>query len=853
MSFPYCNIGLQTGFPDNKLNYLLSIIKYTFYTAILSGHSGWAVQCVERRSFRMSIKRKLTLTTMSISLVAVVLTVTAITAYLIYDMRKSKIQSLEVTAAITGDRNSAALAFLDADRVRSNLEIFRLSPSVLATCIYDAHDNLFADYKTAEVHAECPKVRQGARQALPGMLTAFTNIRQNGTVVGSVYIIADTREIDAYVQNIMQISGTVTLLVLAIAFVLTVYFQRAISGPILEFAATVQSITNSRNYTLRAKSGYLDETGVLANAFNKMLGEVQLRDRELLSANETLEEKVVVRTRQLEDAKQKAESANEAKSAFLANMSHEIRTPLNSMIGLTELILETDMTSQQEQHMRTVLQSSEVLLELINDMLDFSKIESGKLELDCIVFDLQTAIEDTAELFAPKVREKEQQLELLVDFAPNLPRHVMGDPTRMRQILSNMLNNAIKFTHEGYVLVKAEEIQDASVPADSVQVKISVHDTGIGIPADKLQVIFDKFTQADVSTTRKFGGTGLGLSICKQLANMMGGDVTVESTPGEGSTFSATMLLKRDTKNDNDPAVPDRQVLKGKRALIIDDVEPSRRILESYLSNAGIEVSGTGHAQMALWMLADAKKTGRPFDLVLTDYVLPEITSETFPQTIKMLHPDIPVVMVTAMAESGYAQIFASAECDAYFVKPVRPSYLLDTLAIIIEAKHAGKSLSMLTPFTLFRKGAAAANDDNSFLENAEILLVEDNRANRELCIKLLENFHCHPTAVRNGEEAIAIVRKQPFDLILMDCQMPEMDGFEASTNICRMKKQREISNIPIIALTANAMQGDREKCLESGMNDYVTKPLRKAALRSVLMQWLPPKGNRLTSQAAIH
>jgi CheY-like chemotaxis protein len=333
---------------------------------------------------------------------------------------------------------------------------------------------------------------------------------------------------------------------------------------------------------------------------------------------------------------------------------------------------------------------------------------------------------------------------------------------------------------------------------------------------------------------------------------MMQGDVDVESVEGEGSTFSATMVLQRDQEAGKVLTALDRSLLKGKRALIVDDLEPSLTILASQLAGAGIMPLSADTATTALMMLAQATPTA-PFDLLITDYILPEMESEAFTARVKALYPDMPVVMLTALAEKGYAQIFASAGCDAYLTKPVRASQLLDILVMIFEARRSGKHLSMLTPLTVFRKGSVSrtqSSDDNAFLEDAEILLVEDHRANRELGIKLLENFGCSPTAVRNGEEAIDMARARAFDLILMDCQMPEMDGFEASMLLCRMKKQREISDVPIIALTANAMKGDREKCMESGMNDYITKPLRKTTLRNTLMQWLPPKENRVSSHA---
>ncbi len=547
----------------------------------------------------------------------------------------------------------------------------------------------------------------------------------------------------------------------------------------------------------------------------------------------------------LQSAKEAAEAANKAKSDFLANISHEMRTPLSSMIGLADLVMETELTVQQKSHISTILSSGEILLELINDMLDFSKIEAGKLELDPIAFDLQTAIEDMLELFAPKARAKDRRLDLLVRFVSGTPRHLIGDVMRVKQILANLINNAIKFTEEGHILITAEKMADI-VPANAVKIKISVQDTGIGIPKDKLNIIFEKFTQADTSTTRKFGGTGLGLSICRQLAEMMQGEVIAESIYGKGSSFSFSMVLKLDKEAQEKEPPSYSPILKDKKALLVDDAEPSHTLLAEQLSNAGLISSGTDNFPAALKMLEEAREAKTPFDLLIIDGTASEASNEAFIKRAKERCPDMHII-ITSLAEKGCTHLFINGICDACLLKPIRKSQLISMLEAVFLAKRSGKNTSVPIPAAISgKKHTPVPTEDNVFLKNAEILLVEDNKPNRELGIKLLENLSCHPTAVHNGEEAVEIVKKRTFDLILMDCQMPEMDGFEASSILRRMKEHGEIADIPIIALTANAMKGDKERCLASGMNDYLTKPLRKGALHNILMEWLPPLEKRL-------
>lgn len=486
----------------------------------------------------MSIKRKLTLMMVGICLGAVIATVLAITSYLIYDMRSSTAHQLSVTATLTGDRNAASLLFLDNARAQSNLEIFRLDPAIMAACIYDRQGALFASYVTEtpspQMHA-CPDAAQAVPMSIPEMLIASQDIRQNGEAVGSVFILSDTSEIDSYVHRILLISGTVTLLVFMVTLPLTAYLQRTISEPILELTATAELISEIKDYTLAAKSTYEGETGTLARAFNTMLGEVRKRDDELRRANETLEYKVVERTRQLEVSKRKAEAANEAKTEFLRNMSHEFRTPLHaitsfSVYGAKEY--ETAPREQLKQYFTLIQKGTERLSRLVGEVLDLARMENGHAQLSLQMIDMHEVVDRAAEIMQPLLREK--NLSLHFDWAAD-PLVVDCDADKMIQVVTNLLGNAVKFTPAGrQITVHAH----SSMADGAAQVMVSVIDEGIGIPEGENETIFESFRQSSRTNTGA-GGTGLGLAICRGIVEMHGGMIWAENTAqGQGACIT---------------------------------------------------------------------------------------------------------------------------------------------------------------------------------------------------------------------------------------------------------------------------------------------------------------------------
>lgn len=489
----------------------------------------------------MSIKRKLTLMMVTISLAAVLLTVTAITAYLIYDMRLGKEQELAMTAALTGDRNNAALAFLDSERASNNLQIFRLNPEVLTACIYDGKGALFAGY--AAENFSCAVNASDIKNAVPGIFTALQPIRQNGEVIGNIYMASDTREIDAYVGKIVLISGTVALLVFGVTLLLAFYFQRTVSRPILQLAATARSITESRDYTLEADAHYPDETGILARAFNAMLGEVRKRDGELVLANETLEQKVTERTRQLEEAKRKAEAASQAKSEFLRNMSHEFRTPLHAIISFSAYGIKEHASAERaqlKQYFDLILKSSERLCRLVNQVLDLAKLEQGEHEFWMARGNMRELAGRSVEMVRPLLEEK--ALILDVDMSADDVSAVC-DHDKIMQVITNLLSNAIKFTSSGKRI--AIQIYENG-PAEARHAVVSVVDEGVGIPETEQETIFESFKQSSRTNTGA-GGTGLGLAICRNIVEAHGGRIWAENNlgePGARVTFTLPVVAR---------------------------------------------------------------------------------------------------------------------------------------------------------------------------------------------------------------------------------------------------------------------------------------------------------------------
>ncbi|MDH5479258.1 MAG: response regulator [Nitrosomonas sp.] len=736
----------------------------------------------------------------------------------------SLVNSNQTKAEAFTENIAASLVFNDANSAQELLDSLASSNDISVAIIFNDKAERFAYYQYQHSVTKELLIPPSKDYTI-----GLTHIKINQPIYfqqkihGNFYFAVDLSSLYWQTAWLMIVILVTSLLALLASNLMLQRLNTAVLIPLSKLSQLIQKVSEKNDYTIRAESSHITEIDTLATGFNLMLEQIGERDKNLATQRDQLEIEVAARTTELLAAKDAAEKASHAKSEFLATMSHEIRTPLNGVLGMNELLLNSELNAQQKIWTESVQTSGQHLLSVINDILDFSKIESGHMQLESVDFDLVDLIEDAMAMFAQQAKHKE--LEMATQFTPpNKPFHLRGDPFRLRQIVINLVSNAIKFTQQGEVIIRTTLQSETDKKAN---IHLLIEDTGIGIAPEAYKTIFEHFAQADAKTTRKFGGTGLGLTISKHLIELMGGKIRVESTLGKGTKFYIDLQLVKAKRPFVSEPTPD--VFDGIRVLVVDDNQTNREIVLHQLENWNMSVFCAPNGEEALYLMNQSVEENKPFQIVILDMHMPGMDGLELARTIQS-NPKLTntrLMMLTSTFVNTEQHIIQESGMIRFVNKPIRQKDLLKVISDLLSISTSSDTPKIKAKITTPKM-------------TGTVLVAEDNIVNQQVARAMLAKLGLQMVLANNGQEAISLVKtNNNFELILMDCQMPIIDGYEATIAIRQLATKQGGKYLPIVALTANAMSDDRQKCLDVGMDDFLSKPFTLAQLEAMLKRWI--------------